>query len=220
MRYEKPSESEASRTAAVRRRVGAPRPAPAGSSTITAPRAPPSRPRRPAPAARRPLPRAGDDEVRAPSPKECAWESARVHAQQPCPGCGFASTLRLPGTRQPPTLRSTFLAPRLQSQCLSNSPAGISHVRLDCQPRSLLPKHRPPPPRPPQHPPRRLAPDQEDWPPGSPRAARDLPPPGVSSPPSFACAPPAPPPSAFHAAASRANAKETTSAGQPGDWKG
>ena len=207
------------RTAAVRRRVGARRPAPAGSSTITAPRAPPSRPRRPAPAARRPLPRAGDGEVRAPSPKECAWESARVRAQQPRPRCGFASTLRLPGTRPPPTLRSTLLAPRLQPGCLSNAPAGVSHARLDCPLRSLLPKHRLPPSHPPQQPARRLAPDQEDWPPGWPRAARDLPPPGVSSPPSFVCAPPAPPRSAFHATALRADAKERKSAGQPGDWK-
>lgn len=149
------------RTAAVRRRVGARRPAPAGSSTITAPRAPPSRPRRPPPAARRPLPRGGDGEVRAPSPEECAWESARVRAQQPRPRGDFASTLRLPGTRPPPTLRSTLLAPRLQPQCLSNSPAGVSHARLDCPLRSLLPKHRLPPPRPPQQPPRRLAPDQK-----------------------------------------------------------
>lgn len=149
------------RTAAVRRRVGARRPAPAGSSTITAPRAPPSRPRRPPPAARRPLPRGGDGEVRAPSPEECAWESARARAQQPRPRGDFASTLRLPGTRPPPTRRSTLRAPRLQPQCLSNSPAGVSHARLDCPLRSLLPKHRLPPPRPPQQPPRRLAPDQE-----------------------------------------------------------
>ena len=146
-------------------------------SVLFLPRAPPSRPRRPAPAARRPLPRAGDGEVRAPSPKECAWESAPVRAQQPRPRCGFASTLRLPGTLPPPTLRSTLLAPRLQPGCLSNSPAGASHARLDCPLRSLLPKHRLPSPHPPQQPPRRLAPDQEDWPPGSPRAARDLPPP-------------------------------------------
>ena len=127
--------------------------------------------------ARRPLPRAGDGEVRAPSPKECAWESAPVRAQQPRPRCGFASTLRLPGTLPPPTLRSTLLAPRLQPGCLSNSPAGVSHARLDCPLCSLLPQHRLPSPHPPQQPPRRLAPDQEDWPPGSPRAARDLPPP-------------------------------------------
>lgn len=103
--------------------------------------------------------------------------TAPVRAQQPRPRCGFASTLRLPGTLPPPTLRSTLLAPRLQPGCLSNSPAGASHARLDCPLRSLLPKHRLPSPHPPQQPPRRLAPDQEDWPPGSPRAARDLPPP-------------------------------------------
>lgn len=207
------------RTAAVRRRVGARRPAPAGSSTITAPRAPPSRPRRPPPAARRPLPRGGDGEVRAPSPEERAWESARARAQQPRPRGDFASTLRLPGTRPPPTLRSTLRAPRLQPQCLSNSPAGVSHARLDCPLRSLLPKHRLPPPRPPQQPPRRLAPDQETGLRGRLGPAGPATP-GVSSPPSFVCAPPGPPRSAFHAAALRANAKERKSAGQPGDWKG
>ena len=74
--------------------------------------------------------------------RRCAWESARVHAQQPHPGCSFASTLRLPGTRRPPTLRSTLLASRLQPQSLSNSPAGVSHARVDRLQRILLPKHR------------------------------------------------------------------------------
>ena len=179
-----------------------------------------TRPRRPAPAARRPLPRAGDGEVRAPSPKECAWESAPVRAQQPRPRCGFASTLRLPGTLPPPTLRSTLLAPRLQPGCLSNSPAGASHARLTVRCAASSPSTG------------SLLPTLRSSRPGAwlrtrktglrgrlgPRGTCH--PPGVSSPPSFVCAPPAPPRSAFHAAALRANAKERKSAGQPGDWEG
>lgn len=174
------------RAEAARRRVGAQRPVPAGSSTITAPCAPRGRPGRPARAARWPLPRAGGARFgtllqrrgSSSGPESARSSLARAPASH--------RLLGLRRTRPPRALRSTLLVPRLQPQFLPNSQASVSHARPDCPLRRRLPKDRLPP-RPPPRPPgawlltRRSRPHGVGWgrarpasPPGS--AARRSPP--------------------------------------------
>lgn len=135
------------RVAAVRRRVGAQRPAPNGPFTITAPRASPSwrggqrqlpegRCREPATARFGPLLQRGASGSQPESERSSLARAPASH-----------QLLRLRGTSPPRTLRSTLLAPRLQPQFLSKSPANVSHARPDCSLRSRLPKDRTPPPK-------------------------------------------------------------------------